>query len=84
MLETLLMLLRLDLPCPEIMLEEDGCLNLYWLFDDECRVDVSIWPNGKVSWACDEPRRHGTDIEELKALLIESAARSGLSTVRIS
>jgi len=78
MLETLKLLLQLDLPAPEILLEEDGCLNLEWYWSEEHykfgprTIDVSIWPDGKVSWACSEPRRHGADIEELKALLKES------------
>jgi len=70
-LETLLKLLAVDAPAPEILLEEDGCLCLDWR-----TLSVSIWPNGHVSWASLEPSEHGTDIDELlkriKSLPIDS------------
>ena len=64
MLETLLMLLKLDCPAPEILLEEDGELCLDWR-----DLTVSITPTGKVSWAHLSPTEHGTDIDRLIEIL---------------
>lgn len=65
MLETLLVLLRWDLPCPEILLEDDDCLCLDY---SDFNASVSIWPDGKLSWAVMD-RGSGTDMEELRVIL---------------
>lgn len=67
MLETLLKILSWDLPAPEIFVEDDGCLGLEWADGDAW---VSIHPNGAVSWSALHGK-HGTDMEELRAVLNE-------------
>ena len=72
MLETLLILLRLDLQAPEILLEEDGDLGLQWTFgvpNDFYYTDVSITPDGKINWADSRTGLHGTSMEALKTVL---------------
>lgn len=69
MLETLRKILSWDLPSPEILLEEDGCLCLDWLENSGTWVSVSIHPNGGVSWAGINPQRHGSDLKELQNYL---------------
>jgi hypothetical protein len=69
MLETLLKILSVHASSPEIMLEEDGCLGLDWP-----KITVSINPAGGVAWACSEPSRHGTDIDELLRLIEDGTA----------
>ena len=66
MLETLLKILSWDLPSPEILLEEDGDLGLDWP-----GVSISINKDGGVSWAFLEEKRHGTDFDELRELLLK-------------
>jgi hypothetical protein len=61
-IETLLEILRWDLPGPEIILEDGGCLGLDWDSGDK---SVSIHPNGKISWAI-VGKGHGTDIVEFR------------------
>ena len=73
MLETLLKILSWDLQSPTIMLEEDGDLSLEFFADRPgiC-VDISIAPSGTIAWAAmlgNEPSQHGTDIEQVKAIL---------------
>jgi len=65
MLETLINLLSVGAPAPEILIEEDGCLCLDWGIS----LSVSIHENGHVSWACLEPREHGTDLVRVKELI---------------
>lgn len=69
MLETLLTILRFDLPSPEILLEEDGCLNLTWHVGGKW-ADLSIFPDGKVCWAIEE-KGHGTKLDEFRKLIAE-------------
>lgn len=75
MLEALLKILALDLPSPEIMLEEDGCLGLTWMIPKGAAADISIWPDGKLSWAIEGGGR-GTAkdyeqmVEALKKVLL--------------
>lgn len=69
MLETLLKILSWgDLPAPEILLEEDGDISLDWHLDTT-DLNVSITPEGKINYACLEPRQHGTDLDDLKILM---------------
>jgi len=65
MLETLLTLLRIDAPAPEILLEEDGDICLDWPID----ASISISSSGKVNWAVLKERRHGTDLNEFIKIL---------------
>lgn len=63
MLETLLLILSWNLPAPEILIEDDGDLNLDW---SELAASVSINKSGGVAWAISKNRLHGTDIEILR------------------
>ena len=73
MLQTLLDLLAYDLPCPEIMLEEDGDICLEWE-EPAWKSLISINPTGGVNWAVTEPREHGSNLDRLKAILHEREA----------
>jgi len=61
MLATLLEILRWNLPSPEIMLDEEGCIELDWFPN----TSVIIEPDGKISWSILHGG-HGTDIVALK------------------
>jgi hypothetical protein len=63
-LETLLKILSVDAPSPEIRLEDDGYLGLDWR-----KITVSISPTGSIAWACLDPSMHGTDLDELLQLI---------------
>lgn len=64
MLETLLKILSYHYtPSLEIMLGEDGCLEL-----DTPGVSISIWPDGKVSWAIDG-QKCGNKLDDMIAAL---------------
>lgn len=58
--EVLKKLLSLDLPSPEIVLDDDGDICIEWGGD----ASISVAPDGSyVNWAfCDE--LHGTDLEQ--------------------
>ena len=64
MLETLLTILKIDAPAPEILLEEDGGLCLDYMSG---RLSISITPTGGVAWA--GIKTHGTDLAEFIEIL---------------
>ena len=64
MLETLLTILKIDAPAPEILLEEDGALCLDYMSG---RLSISITPTGSVAWA--GLAKHGTDLAEFIEIL---------------
>jgi hypothetical protein len=69
MLETLLTLLKVDAPAPEILLEEDGDLCLDYMSG---RLSISITPTGSVAWA--GINKHGTDLAEFIEILKAKSA----------
>lgn len=74
MLETLLKLLSWDfLPAPEILLEENGDLNLDWSFPcgNLSYASISINKDGGVAWAMQSKGDsiHGDDLEEFKRIV---------------
>jgi hypothetical protein len=75
--DTLLQLLALDVPAPEILLEEDGdiCVD-YGYHGPSPIVSISINPKGGVAWAVVSPTpRHGTDLDEVIGILRKKAER---------